>query len=176
MYIGRDSMDFREITAYELGNSQKMIGKDWMLITVEDKEKGKVNAMTASWGTMGVLWNKCVCICFIRPQRYTYGLAEESERFSLAFFEGDAHRDALRLCGRESGRDMDKLGECGLHTEALDGVSVISEADTVIICRKLYADDLKEECFLDGEALSHYEKKDFHRAYVCEIEKVYVKK
>ena len=41
---------FKEISPYELENSLKMIGKDWMLITAEDKALGKVNAMTASWG------------------------------------------------------------------------------------------------------------------------------
>lgn len=170
-------MSFCEITPYALGNAMQMIGKDWMLITVEDKENKKTNAMTASWGCMGVLWSKNVCVCFIRPQRYTYGLAEKEDRFALCFFGSEAkYRSALGFCGRESGRDRDKLAECGLGTEELDGVSVISEAETVVICKKLYADDLKEECFIDKEALSHYEKKDYHRAYVCEIEKVYVKK
>ena len=169
-------MSFREITPYELGNAQRMIGKDWMLIAVEDKEKGKTNAMTASWGAMGVLWNKCVCICYIRPQRYTYGLAEAADRFSLSFFGGEPeYREALKLCGRESGRDMDKLAECGLDTEIIDGVSVISASETVLICRKLYADDLKEECFVDKECISHYENNDFHRVYICEIEKAYIK-
>ena len=35
-----------------------MIGKEWMLITAE--KDGKVNTMTASWGGMGILWNKKV--------------------------------------------------------------------------------------------------------------------
>ena len=32
------------------------IGKEWMLVTASNN--GKVNSMTASWGGVGVLWNK----------------------------------------------------------------------------------------------------------------------
>ena len=163
---------FTEITAYELGNSAKLIGKDWMLITVKDGSSA--NAMTASWGCMGVLWNKPVAVCFIRPQRYTFELAENEERMSLAFF-GDGYRDALSICGSKSGRDCDKLALAGLTSFEIDGVPVINEANTVIICKKLYADDLKDEKFVDSSLLEHYKSSDFHRMYVLEIQKVLVK-
>ena len=168
-------MSFCEIPVGELGNAMEMIGKEWMLITADDKEKNKVNAMTASWGCMGVLWNKNICVCFIRPQRYTYGLVEDADRFSICFLGSEKeYRSALAVCGRESGRDTDKLEKCGLHTELIDGVSVISESKTLLVCRKLYVDDLKESYFIDKELLSHYEN-DYHRIYVCEIEKAYKK-
>ncbi len=162
---------FEEISAYETENAAKLIGKDWMLITAKDKEKGRVNAMTASWGCMGVLWNKPVCVCFVRPQRHTYELTEKEERFSFAFLPPD-RRDALKLCGSKSGRDIDKLKETGLTTAEADGVPVIQEAELILVCRKLYADDLKKNNFLDEALLAHYPAEDFHRVYVCEIEKV----
>ena len=52
---------------------------------------------------------------------------------------------------------------------------VICESETVMICKKLYADDLKEEKFIEKEHLSHYDG-DFHRFYILKIEKVLVKK
>lgn len=165
---------FHKIAATETENAVKLIGKDWMLITARDEKQNKVNAMTASWGAMGVLWNKSVAVCFVRPQRYTYGLVEECERFSLCFF-GEEARDALKICGTKSGRDCDKLAMCGLTTEEVDGVSVIREAHLVLICRKLYADDLKEDCFLDRDLLANYAAKDYHRMYVCEIETALLK-
>ena len=55
---------FVEITPFEIDNAMKLIGKDWMLITAAKGDK--VNTMTASWGNMGVLWNKNVCIAYIR--------------------------------------------------------------------------------------------------------------
>ena len=166
--------DFVKITPEELGNAMKSIGKDCMLITLPDRERGRVNAMTASWGAMGVLWNKNICICFVRPQRHTYSLLENENRFSIAFLGGE-RRDAVALCGRESGRDCDKLEKCGFTVGELDGVSVINEAHTLLICKKLYEDDLKEGCFLDKALLSNYAALDYHRFYVCEIEEVYQK-
>ena len=164
---------FKEISPYELDNALKLIGKDWMLITARDGEK--VNAMTASWGCLGVLWNRPIAVCFIRPQRHTFGLAEEQDRLSLAFF-GQDRRDALSLCGTKSGRDCDKISEAGFTTSDADGVPVINEAQILVIGRKLYADYIKEDCFIDNKMLYFYKEKDFHKAYVLEIEKVLVKK
>lgn len=166
--------EWREISPLEIGNAIEKIGKDWMLIVAGDAQNGGVNAMTASWGCLGVLWNKSIAVCFIRPQRYTYGLVEQAERISLAFPDA-AYRNAMTVCGRKSGRDCDKLKEAGLTAEELDGVPVIREAELTLICRKLYVDDLKKECFLDEALLSHYQDNDFHRVYVCEIERVYRK-
>jgi hypothetical protein len=40
----------------------------------------------------------------------------------------------------------------------------------VLECRKLYADRLKEECFIVQElAGKNYPKKDFHKFYIGEI-------
>ena len=166
---------FKKINATELDNAIKMIGDDWMLITAYDKDQNRVNAMTASWGTMGVLWHKNVCICFVRPQRHTHKLLAEQSRFSIAFLS-EEHRDALKLCGKESGRDTDKLEASGLTAEELDGVPVISEADTLLVCKKLYEDEIREGCFLVPEVMETYRaRKDYHTFYVCEIEGAYKK-
>ena len=164
--------DFHLIAPEELENVFRLVGKDWMLITAGNGET--VNTMTASWGGMGVLWNKPVAFCFIRPQRYTYALTEAAERFSLSFFTED-YRPALRLCGTKSGRDTDKFAAAGLTPALLDDVPYVAEARLVLICRKLYADMLKKEAFLDPALLANYPQDDFHRVYVVEIEKAYIK-
>ncbi len=166
--------NFKNISPKNLENAIKLIGSDWMLITVRDKENGRTNAMTASWGAMGVLWNKTVCICFVRPQRHTHELLENESEFSIAFFD-EEYRAALRLCGKESGREVDKLNKCGLSTCELDGVPVINEAKLVLICKKLYEDELKKDAFLDQALLSNYANGDYHTFYVCEIKQAYEK-
>ena len=151
------------------------IGDDWMLITAANAA-GTVNTMTASWGCAGILWNKPVAICFIRPQRHTYAFTEEADTLTLSFFPKDAYRDALRYCGTKSGRDVDKFAATGLTVEkTVGGTPYVGEANLVLVCRKLYADDLKENCFIDPEMLKHYAAKDYHRFYVCEITEVLVK-
>ena len=168
-------MSYHTIDPRELGNAMKMIGDDWTLITAE-KADGTVNTMTASWGFMGVLWNKPTCAVFIRPQRHTLGFVEEAERLSLTFF-GEEHRGALKLCGTKSGREIDKISAAGLtlcHTDT--GVPYFEEAKTVLVCRKLYADTLKPENFVDRALVSaNYPKEDYHRVFICEIEQCLVK-
>lgn len=165
---------FQKISPEDIERVVGRIGKDWMLITVRDEENQRTNAMTASWGAMGVLWNKNVCICFVRPERYTHKLLEEQESFSIAFL-GEQHRGTLRLCGKESGRDTDKLRTCGLDSCLLDGVEVISQAELVLICKKLYEDELKESSFIDKTLLTNYSSGGYHTVYVCEIKGAYIK-
>lgn len=167
-------MGFVKIDARELDNAVKAIGSDWMLITAEDKENGRVNAMTASWGAMGVLWNKNICICFVRPERHTYSLLCENKELSIAFMS-EEYRDVHKVCGKESGRDTHKLAKCGLAVCSMDGVPVIAEAETALVCRVLYEDDIREACFLDKALLKNYENGGYHRFYVCEIKEAYRK-
>ena len=163
---------FREIAPSELENAIKLIGGDWMLITASDGEK--VNTMTASWGCLGVLWNKNVCVAFVRPQRYTYEFTEKADTLSFSFFD-EEYRDALRFCGSHSGRNFDKFKETGLSYEFDDETPVIKEARIILECKKLYADDLKKDKFIVPEPLVNYKNDDYHRFYICEIEKALIK-
>ena len=167
-------MGFQKIRPEELGNAMERIGKQYMLITVKDKENSRVNAMTASWGAMGVLWNRSVCIIFVRPQRHTCKLLSEQSELSVAFLP-EEYRRAHAILGRESGRDSDKLARCDLDTVSLDGVPVIAQAETVPTLKKLYEDDLREDCFLDRSLIANYLSGDYHRFYVCEIKEAYKK-
>ena len=81
---------FETISPSEIDRILDRIGKDWMLISASDGTR--TNTMTASWGCMGVLWNKPVAVCFIRPQRYTYEIVESTDRLTLSFFDGQRTR------------------------------------------------------------------------------------
>ena len=93
---------------------------------------------------------------------------------SIAFLDKDM-RDAYTVCGRESGKDIDKLKKCGLTTVILDEIPVIAEAKTALTCRVLYEDDLKESGFLDSSLLSNYATAGYHRVFICEIIGAYKK-
>ncbi|MDO4459671.1 MAG: flavin reductase [Clostridia bacterium] len=161
----------KEISVYELPNNPfKMIGKDWMLITA--KKGDRVNTMTASWGGVGILWNKPVAYIFIRSSRFTKGFVDEGSELSLCMLP-EQFREQLTYFGRHSGRDEDKIATAGLEIAYEGEVPYFSDSDTVFICRKLYAQEMKAECFcVDGLAESNYADGDFHTTYVVEIEKV----
>ena len=153
------------------GNVFRTIGKQWMLVGAS--ADGRVNAMTASWGGMGVLWNKNVVFVFLRPQRFTKTLVDKAEYFSLSFF-GEEDRGMLTYMGRVSGRDEDKIAAQGLNFELVNGAPVFEKAQTTLICRKLYRQTLDEKCFIDGTiAEKNYPAKDWHDVYVAEITDIF---
>ncbi len=166
-------MTFHEIGPEHLtDNPFKLVGSDWMLITAGTPEK--FNTMTASWGGLGVLWERKVAFCFVRPNRYTYEFIESSPTFTLSFF-GEEHRKALQFCGSHSGRNTDKVKGAGLTPVHEVGAVYFKEARLVIVCRKIYFQDISPERFLDPRIESMYPQKDYHRMYVGQIAKCLVK-
>ena len=162
---------FKEITPDKLDkNLISMIRDEWALISVGNKDK--FNMMSASWGFFGEMWNKDCVICAIRPQRYTFEFAEQNDYFALCFL-GD-NKAPHKVCGRMSGRDVDKAALTGLTPVFSDNTVYFEQSETVIICKKLYADFLHEENFCDPAPLACYEG-DYHKMYVGEIVKVLVK-
>jgi len=166
----KNMSEFITVTPETLSeNSFKLIGKDWMLITAGDEKN--YNTMTASWGGVGVLWNESVAFMFIRPQRYTFEFAEQNGLFTLSFFD-EQYRSALRFCGANSGRDCNKAEKTGLTPVHEDGLTYFAEAKLVLVCEKLYAQDLTAESFIDKSIIDkHYPNNDFHRMYVGKIVK-----
>jgi len=166
---------FRSIECRELDfNVFNEIGERMLLITASDEKNGRINAMTASWGTMGILWNKPVCILFIRPQRYTKELVDSEGSFSVNVLE-PGHKQAYAICGSLSGRDNDKIAMSGLNPVMLGRAQGFDESQLVLEVKKLYTDTLKAGGFLGKEELGHYKDGDFHDVYVCEIVSAYLK-
>ncbi len=165
---------FTEISPEKFDQSPfRIIGHDWMLVTA--KKADKVNTMTASWGGLGVMWAKNVSFIVIRPQRFTKEFIDSSEQFSLSFLDG-SFKKQLGYLGAVSGRDEDKIGKTELIVSYDNGVPYFDEAKTVIICKKLYAQEYKPECFIDTELDSKfYPDSDHHTLYISEIQKILVR-
>ena len=154
-------------------NAVSLFDDSWCLITAGNEES--YNTMTASWGAMGELWNEDVCFIFIRPQRYTYEFTEKNERFTLSFFS-EEYKKALTFCGRNSGRDCDKAKETGLTPVEIDGSMTFAESETVIVCKKLFSQNIEPDGFIDKTLDDkNYPQKDYHKMYVGEIIGCYIK-
>ena len=160
----------KEINIRDIGKSPvELIADGWGLVTAGNSEK--FNTMTVSWGAVGEIWGKDAAFIFIRPQRYTYEFTEKSDYFTLTFFAPGEQREALALCGTKSGREMDKFAAAGLSVAfAGCGAPYVAEGELVLVCRKLYAQYLKEDCFVEKNIIDkNYPTRDFHRMYVGEI-------
>ena len=135
-------------------NVFSLIGDEWMLITAGTAEA--LNTMTASWGGLGVIWGAPAATCYIRPQRYTKEFVDREEYFTLTFFS-EEYRKALSLCGSKSGREADKVKECGFTVKTAQ-CGAPQEMDPNNIPQ-----DVKEK---------FYPQKDYHTLYIGEIVEV----
>ncbi len=152
-------------------NPFELIGKEWMLIAAGNQSKH--NMMTASWGTLGVLWNKNIATVFIRPSRYTLGFVENNDYFSLNF---PIDRKVHSICGNKSGREIDKTKACNLTPVFSDNTVYFQESRLVIICKKIYFSTLDNSNFLNPDIEKNYPKKDYHKIFIGEIIKAYKNK
>ncbi len=165
---------YRKISPEEIeGNFIKMVGKEWMLITAGNS--GKFNMMTASWGGIGVLYNRPVAICFINPARYTYSIMEKGDTYTLTFYP-DNCRKALEYCGTKSGRDEDKVKGSGLTpVQTENGAMAFSQATMIIECRKLVSQSISLDAINNAQEREKRAMQPMHKMYIGEILNVWVK-
>ncbi len=163
---------FKEISAKEIDkNLISAIADEWMLISAGNQNN--YNMMTASWGFMGEMWGNDTAIAMIRPQRYTMEFVEKQDYYALSFYGNN--KDIHKICGSQSGRDVDKTSLTGLIPVFSDNTVYFEQARLVIICKKQYIQELREDCFVDKTPLKWYQDKDYHKMIFGKIEKVLVK-
>jgi flavin reductase (DIM6/NTAB) family NADH-FMN oxidoreductase RutF len=147
--------------------------KRWFVLTAGDFASGKFNAMTVSWGSLGIIWNLPFAQVVVRPVRHTYRFTEEFATFTLSAFP-ERFRAALNILGSKSGRDGDKIAQAGLTPVASGQVAAPSfaEAELTLECRKIYWDDFHPERFLDPAIGRNYPQKDYHRIYYGQVVRI----
>lgn len=161
---------FKEISVKDLkDNPFRLIGEEWMLIAAGNKDA--CNMMTASWGGLGVLWEKNVATVYIRPTRYTVNFVDKEPYFTLNFF--GKNKAPHKVGGSMSGRNIDKVKAAKLTPVYADGSVYFAEAELVLVCKKLYHSVLDNKNFLYPEIEKFYKEKDYHKIFIGEIVKAY---
>lgn len=163
-------IDFTELKQ----NPAELIGKQWMLITAGTPEN--FNTMTASWGGLGYLWNRPVAFVFVRPNRHTATFIDAQPSFTLSFMP-EKYRNDLIFCGRNSGRDVDKMAATSLQPFTTpNGLVAMDDAELVIECRKMAVASMQEADFVDYSEVSpqwYDPTNPLHKVYICEITATY---
>lgn len=163
---------FKKTSVYDLSfNVFEEINKNWMLITAKNSD-GKVNTMTASWGMMGEIWGKEAVTVYIRQSRYTKEFVDSQEYFTLSLFDG--YKKELGILGSKSGRDGDKISEVGFTIEEVDNQPTFSQCKAVLVCKKMYQDDIAIKDMKEDIVKAMYQDGDQHTMYIAEIVGCYV--
>lgn len=162
----RSAIDIKQFTT----RAYSFFEDDWLLLTCGSFAKQDFNAMTISWGSLGVMWGRPFAQVVVRPIRYTYAFMERYDSFTLCAFPAVYHK-TLSMLGTKSGRDGNKIAEAGLTPTAAQCIDApgYAEASLIIECRKMYWQDMDPTHFLDPGIEKIYPTKDYHRIYFGEI-------
>lgn len=151
-------------------------------VTITAKADDTVNPMTISWGTMGIQWNKPIFITFVRGCRFTEGLLEKNPEFTVNIPLGNVDKNIIKVCGTQSGRDIDKVKQLGLTLEEPDKISApgFKEFPLTLECRVVYKQQQYPDNVMDDHIFTHYNApctdvhEDYHTAFYGEIVSAYI--
>ena len=102
----------------------------------------KPNVLTIGW-TGIVCTRPPMTYISVRPERYSYTIIKESGEFVINLTSSAMVRET-DFCGVRSGKDINKLEACGLHTTEASQVSapLIEECPVSLECRVVEAKEL----------------------------------
>ena len=127
-------------------------------IIITAKSNNKVNAMSISWGTLGIEWNKNIFIIFIRENRCTKAMLDETKEFCVNIPTSNIDRNIIKVCGTKSGYNTDKIKELNLTLEEPNIISVpsIKELPLTLECKVIYKQKQDDSQILDSIKKSFY--------------------
>lgn len=165
----------KEITVDQFKeNPFTLIGDEWMLVTAQDKDQNRTNMMTASWGSIGIFWNKPTLTVYIRQSRHTKKLLDEQESFSVSVMPPNL-KTVHKICSTTSGRNTDKVKATDLKVEFENDIPYFSDAKITFICKKLFTTKMEKVGFMEEEPFNkNYTNGDLHSIYIAEIKKILI--
>ncbi len=140
-----------------------------LLLAGDEKQS---NALCINNISIGHMWDRNIVTTALKPLRYTKEFVDLNETFSINFFSKEYNQD-LEYFGTMSGRDSNKMLRSDLERSMYRGTPFFTQAETVLICRKLFAEEIKETSFADKSLLyQYYIFKDYHTIYISEIKNI----
>lgn len=163
----------REINTNDLCryiNPMRMLDQDCAIAIASDGRE--TNGLTIGWAGFGRLWNKPAATVYVHRTRYSKHIFDGAEYFSICFLHPE-HRKVLGYFGRVSGRDEDKMENCGLQVVTSDAAPYFAESRVVVLCRVMGKSDFDVNA-VDGSVAPWYRREGVHTQYYGEIVKVLV--
>jgi len=133
-------------------------------------KRGRPNAMTIGWGSLGVYWGEPIFIVPVRQSRYTYGCINTTRDFTVNILPRRL-ADVASFCGTVSGRDHDKFAEARLTAaKSLEVRSpIVGECLLHYECRVVHINDVMPKTLADELTGRSYPRGDYHRFFFGQI-------
>jgi flavin reductase (DIM6/NTAB) family NADH-FMN oxidoreductase RutF len=127
------------------------------------------NVMTIGWAMFGYIWQRSTMLVAVRNSRFTYGIIEEADSFSVSIPTGNMQKE-INFCGSRSGKNFDKFKECHFGTIKSEKVSspLLEIPGYHYQCRIIYKTPMDPR-FLANALEQIYPAKDYHTLYFGEI-------
>ncbi len=140
------------------------------LLLVSLDQRGRPNAMTIGWGSIGLYWGKPIFVVPVRESRYTYGCINRAGDFTVNLLPRSL-ADLAAFCGTVSGRDHDKLAEANLTAAPSLSVKspVIQECLLHYECKVVHVNDVVPKALARDLAGACYARGDYHRFFFGQI-------
>lgn len=126
------------------------------------EHQGRINGMAVAWNT-GLSSKPPLFGLLIAPKRLTHEMIEKSGQFTVNFLPADKS-EIIAICGRISGRDMDKFKEYNIELEPSVKISspIIKQSYAAYECKLNKIIPLGDHSLVIGEVLNvHYERDAF---------------
>lgn len=146
----------------------------------------KFNSMVIGWGALGTVWGRPAFTVYVREHRYTKAQLDASREFTISIPLEAPIPSIAKICGTQSGHDIDKVSEAHLTLEDPEIISVpgIREYPLTLECRVLYSQeqelakipqDIRDKMYpQDVDGSFCMANRDAHTAYIGEIVAAYI--
>lgn len=144
---------------------ERLRGSGLLLVSGE-----RGNPMTIGWATIGVIWSIPVLTVLVRPSRFSFGLMESHREFAVCV-PRDEMAEQVAYCGTHSGREVDKISECGFSLEQGSLISIphIGECPIYYECRVVHKTSVINADLDPTIVQRSYPTGDLHGIYNGEI-------
>ena len=167
---------YKEIGVFEYANIVLEKMKPGNFLTT--KKDDVINTMIIGWGGITVIWGRPVFIVLVRDSRATYNLIESSMEFTVNVPVFSDMKEAIKVCGTQSLRDINKFEVCNLTPikgRKID-TPIIAECGLNYECKVIYKQTLDQSVVPDFIKDRYYNHNANHTVYYGEIIDQYIYK
>ena len=170
-----------DITEYA-GLITKALPKGILLNTQGEK----FNAMVIGWGALGTVWGLPAFTVYVREGRYTREQLDKTGEFTVSIPLEKPDPAIAKVCGWQSGRNVDKAEAAGLTLEPpeVNHTPGIREYPITLECKILYSQKqalarIPEAIRMrmypqDVDSANPMANRDAHVAYIGQIVSAYI--